>query len=218
MHRIFILSPAKTSGKRASLIMNERAEFELANRLRHGEVTLGEVFSFLSGLYFRGKYTYSQHFGRPPAELESQYVITSDAGLVSANQIISLARLRAFGEVDINPAEPRYIRPLLSTSQELRRQLTENCQIVLLGSIATNKYVETLVGVFGDKIVFPLDFIGRGDMSRGGLLLRSVEADQELEYVALSGVPSRKGTRPPKLPPQAKSRQNSRHELEGETK
>jgi hypothetical protein len=218
MHRIFILSPAKTSGKRASLIMNERAEFDLANRLRHGKVTLGEVFSFLSGLYFRGKYTYSQHFGRPPAELESQYVITSDAGLVSANQLISLARLRVFGEVDIDPAEPRYAGPLLSTCQTLRRQLADNCQIVLLGSIATNKYVHALAEVFGENLMIPLDFIGRGDMSRGGLLVRSVEADQELEYVALSDVPSRKGPRPPKLPPQAKSRQNSRHELEGEKK
>ena len=72
MHRIFLLSPARTSGKRASLLMSKKSEFDLAKRLRSGAgVPVGEVFTFLSGLYFRGKYAYSKHFGRPPARLRS---------------------------------------------------------------------------------------------------------------------------------------------------
>jgi hypothetical protein len=74
------------------------------------------------------------------------------------------------------------------------------CDVVLLGSIATNKYAEILLESFGQQLKFPREFIGRGDMSRGGLMLRAVRSGQELEYVALSEVGSRRGRRPPKLP------------------
>jgi hypothetical protein len=69
----------------------------------------------------------------------------------------------------------------------------------LLGSIATPKYLEPMVGVFGDRLLFPQEFIGRGDMSRGGLLLRQVRAGEELTYVPLGGL-THHGPRPPKLP------------------
>jgi hypothetical protein len=84
MHRIFILSPAKTNGKRASVLMNDRAEFALAKQLRSpGGAPLVDVFSFLSGLYFRGKHIYSNHFARPPQGCIGQYVITSHKGLIN---------------------------------------------------------------------------------------------------------------------------------------
>jgi hypothetical protein len=73
-------------------------------------------------------------------------------------------------------------------------------EVVLLGSIGTRKYTETLLGVFGERLKFPFDFVGRGDMSRGGLLLRAVANAKELEYTSvLGGV--LKGKRPQRLGP-----------------
>ncbi len=204
MPRIFILSPARTDGKRASILTSERADFDLAERLRRADgAPLGEVFSFLSGLYFRGKLAYSTYFGRPPGNQPPQYVITSDAGLMNPDERLSLARLKAFGDVPIDLFEPRYTRPLQASIAALRQNVPADCEIVLLGSIATDKYVEILIQAFGSGLLFPNEFIGRGDMSRGGLLLRAVEADKELEYVSLSTVANRRGQRPPKLPKKA---------------
>ena len=72
------------------------------------------------------------------------------------------------------------------------------CEVVLLGSIATGKYLDLLAGPFGERLRFPSEFVGRGDMSRGGLLLRCVRAGAELTYVPVLGA-IRTGTRPPKL-------------------
>src|SRR5688572_28714945 len=113
MHRVFILSPAKTSGKRASVLMSDHADFDLAKRLRGPTgVPLGEVLSFLSGLYFRGKLAYSRHFARPPVRAAAHYVVTSDAGLMNPEEFVSLRRLKAFGQTPIDPLEPRYTEPL----------------------------------------------------------------------------------------------------------
>jgi hypothetical protein len=71
---------------------------------------------------------------------------------------------------------------------------------VLLGSVASGKYVDLLLPIFGDRLMFPIHFVGRGDMSRGGLLLRCVTAGLELEYVPLKGA-IRHGQRPPRLEP-----------------
>ena len=69
---------------------------------------------------------------------------------------------------------------------------------VLLGSIASGKYVDVLLEVFGSRLCFPAEFAGRGDMSRGGLMLRCVASGEELGYVPLVGA-ERHGKRPPKL-------------------
>jgi hypothetical protein len=71
---------------------------------------------------------------------------------------------------------------------------------VLLGSIASGKYADVLLEVFGTRLKFPVSFVGRGDMSRGGLMLRCVAAGQELEYVPVAGA-VRHGPRPPRLTP-----------------
>jgi hypothetical protein len=203
VHRVFILSPANASGERASLLYNPRARFDLACRLQRGEtVPLGEVFSFLSGLYFRGKFTYSLFFGRPPKRVHSAYVITSSRGLLPAAQPVSLEDLRGFGAVPIEPNEPRYRDPLMQTAQELFVASRGKCEFVLLGSIGTKKYAELLVEHFGAQLLFPSAFVGRGDMSRGGLLLRSVSENKELEYVPVIGS-VRHGKRPGKLPPRS---------------
>ncbi len=66
MRRVYLLSPAHSGGKRADLLMRDGADFELARRLRGAdEVPLGEIFAFMSGLYFRGKLAYANAFARP---------------------------------------------------------------------------------------------------------------------------------------------------------
>jgi hypothetical protein len=72
--------------------------------------------------------------------------------------------------------------------------------VVLLGSIASDKYVNVLLDIFGEALLFPREFVGRGDMSRGGLMLRQVEDREELEYIPVAGA-VRRGGRPAKLMP-----------------
>src|SRR5215210_6319266 len=107
--RVFLLSPAYAGGQRARIIMSERAQFELARRLRSEDLpTLGEVFTFLSGLYFRGKLAYAKAFATGSAV----FVITPNRGLLHAELTVGLDDLRGFAEVDIHEDDPRYRIPL----------------------------------------------------------------------------------------------------------
>ena len=190
--RIFLLSPARCDGNRAKLVLNPKADFPLARALREPSgVEIGEVFSFLSGLYFRGKLAYARAFG---AEL---LVITTERGLVPPTERVTRDDLCAFAEVDIGRASERYLAPLRRDVAPLAERTEE---VVLLGSIATGKYADTLTAALGDRLVFPREFVGRGDMSRGGLLLRQVREGRELEYIPVAGA-VRHGQRPPKLAP-----------------
>jgi hypothetical protein len=197
--RTFLLSPAYAGGRRAQMLLNERAQFDLARRLQQGDlVSLGEVFTFLSGLYFRGKLAYANAFARP--DLSRVLVITPTRGLVPAATPLTLPDLREFAEVDIAETDPRYRRPLERDLRRLVKRLTPRCEVVLLGSVATGKYVSVLLDILKARIQFPADFVGRGDMSRGGLLLRSAADGTELNYIPVHGA-VRKGKRPPKLTP-----------------
>ena len=199
--RVFLLSPANASGVRAQLVFNPRARFELAARLRSPEgAELGEIFSFLSGLYFRGKLAYARTFAAPPEGAPGVLIITSSEGLLPADEPVTLARLRRFARVRIDAAEARYRRPLARHARELAERLSLDSEVVLLGSIATGKYVDVLGEVFGERLRFPGDFVGRGDMSRGGLLLRCAREGRELEYRPVAGA-VRHGPKPPKLVP-----------------
>ena len=199
MTRTFLLSPAYAGGRRAQMLLSERAGFELARRLRQGEpVSLGEAFTFLSGLYFRGKLAYANAFARP--DLSRVLVITPTRGLVPASAGVTLADLREFAEVDIEAGDPRYRRPLERDLRRLVRQMSSQCEVVLLGSVATGKYVSILLEILRERIQFPADFVGRGDMSRGGLLLRCAVDRTELAYIPVQGA-VRKGRRPPRLLP-----------------
>ena len=183
------------------MMLSPRATFPLAQRLREpGGAPLGEIMSFLSGLYFRGKLTYAETFARPPATGEGVLVITSDSGLRPPDTPVTIATLRQAARVDIDAKNGRYRRPLETSARALAQRLSRDDEIVLLGSIASPKYVDILTDVFGDRLVFPLEFVGRGDMSRGGLLLRCVRAGEELTYVPVRGA-ARTGPRPPKLAP-----------------
>jgi hypothetical protein len=209
MSQIFLLSPASSSGNRARIVMSDRATFPLAARLRGGRgAPLGEVFSFLSGLYFRGKLTYALRFTAPPDPQSpisgaGVYVITPSAGLRSPDTAVTLEALRAFAKVDVSADNPKYRRPLERGARALALDIGPECDVVLLGSIASGKYVDVLQQIFGARLMFPADFVGRGDMSRGGLLLRSAAAGQELTYVPVAGA-IRHGQRPPKLDPKTR--------------
>ena len=182
------------------MIMSERAQFDLARRLRSQGATLAEVFTFLSGLYFRGKIAYANTFARVTDGLGGTLVITPTRGLVDARSTITLDHLREFAEVDVDLADPRYRRPLEQDARKLAKKLSPQCEVILLGSIASNKYVEVLLAHFGERVRFPVDFVGRGDMSRGGLLLRCAADRQELSYISVRGAVLH-GVRPPKLEP-----------------
>ena len=197
--RVFLLSPAHCGGERARLLFDPRARFDLARRLRRGDgPPLGEVFAFLSGLYFRGKLAYALAFARPPTATAGLYVITPTDGLCAADEPVDVPRLQRFASVDIAAGDVRYHGPLARDAGRLAAALGPGAEVVLLGSVATGKYVEPLARAFGDRLRFPSAFVGRGDMSRGGLLLRSVRSGVELEYVAVAGT-VRRGARPPRL-------------------
>ena len=198
-HRVFLLSPANASGQRARLILSDRAGFDLAVQLRREGAALADVFSFVSGLYFRGKATYSKRFGNAPAGVEHTYIITPDRGLIAADTIVTIADLQQMADVPVDAGEARYRGPLEREARRIDRIGGDSCEFVLLGSIATAKYVEPLLDVFGTRLLFPSDFVGRGDMSRGGLLLRCARAGVELPYVPVANA-ARHGKRPPKLP------------------
>jgi hypothetical protein len=203
---VFLLSPANCGGIRARMITSERATFDLAGRLRSpAGAPLGEVFSFMSGLYFRGKLAYANAFARVPdgaGEVAGRgvFVITPNAGLRSPDTHVSLAAIHAFAGVDVSLDNPKYRRPLERSARALAAELGPECPVVLLGSIASSKYVDVLQNIFGDRLLFPEAFVGRGDMSRGGLLLRCVAGGEELAYVPVAGA-VRHGSRPPKLIP-----------------
>ena len=201
-HTVFLLSPASTSGERGTILLDDRrAVSAMAQSLRTpGGVPLGEVYSFLSSLYFRGKLTYATAFGRPPGGLCPAFVITPGEGLRDPGERMTIERLRRHDAVRIKLDEPRYLGPLRRDATALDQLAGDRCRMVLLGSVASTRYVEPLLEIFGERLLFPPDFVGRGDMSRGGLLLRRVQDGHELPYAPVAGA-VRHGPRPPRLVP-----------------
>jgi hypothetical protein len=197
--RLFLLSPANAGGERGRLLLREQAEFDLAVRLRQGHAPLGDVYSFISGLYFRGKMAYSAAFQAPPEGVPGALVITPGFGLVPANVSLSIEQLKTIASVPVDDRNPDFRNPLQRDARLIWQHTGSECLFVLLGSIATGKYVTPLLEVFGERLVFPSDFVGRGDMSRGGLMLRAARSGIELAYAPVGSV-SRHGPRPPRLP------------------
>lgn len=197
---MFLLSPARLDGERARLLFRPVTMFPATAALRSPEgASIGEVFSFLSGLYFRGKLAYADAFARPPKGLEGgAFVITTNRGLVPASTRVTLDDLARLAEGSIDRSSQDFHGPLRRDADVLARALGPGGEPVLLGSIATAKYVDVLLSVFG-RLLFPAEFVGRGDMSRGGLMLRCVDEHAELTYIPVRGA-VRHGTRPPKLP------------------
>jgi len=204
--RIFILSPANCGGRRAKQALSPNATFALAAALRSDEgAPLGDFFAFISQLYFRGKLTYARRFAAPPDPSNTivgsgVHIITPTAGLRSPDTLVTQAAIRGFARGDIDADNRNYRGPLESSSRAVAAELGPDCDVVLLGSVASPKYVTVLTAIFGERLLFPVDFVGRGDMSRGGLLLRHARSGVELPYRPVLGATLR-GVRPPKLPP-----------------
>jgi hypothetical protein len=196
--RLFLLSPARLDGKRAQILTRPEAAFDLAVRLRTSGVPLGEVFSFMSGLYFRGKLAYARAFTNAPGS--EAFVITSAFGLVSPDKIITLSDLAGLAAVPVDTADARYVQALQRDAHRLAERLQPGGAVILLGSVATGKYMNPLLEVLDDRLLFPEAFIGRGDLSRGGLLLRAAATGVELAYRPV-GPSTHHGPRPARLAP-----------------
>lgn len=188
--RVFLLSPASLSGERARQLTSPRARFPTAERLRSAEgVPIGEAYAFLSSLYFRGKLAYARRFAAPVGGLEGGiYVIAPGFGLVPPDWALTRERLRRLRRTPVDPASRAYLRPLREQARALAGALGEDGRAVLLGSVATGKYVDVLGPALGPRLHFPACFAGRGDMSRGSLMLRAAASGEELAYVPLGGV------------------------------
>ncbi|HEY4105914.1 MAG TPA: hypothetical protein VGM44_18565 [Polyangiaceae bacterium] len=177
-------------------MLNPKASFALAERLRsRAGAPLAEVFSFVSGLYFRGKVGYARAFGRARAGSAAAFVISAGGGLLALDEPVTLARLRGWAEVAIHEHNPHFTAPLVRFASELSQAHDAHARFVLLGSVATNKYVTPLLDVFAERLLFPLDFVGRGDMSRGSLLLRAARDGRELAYAPVGTALERGPTR-----------------------
>ena len=191
---IFLLSPAFCGGRRAQILLNPKSPAVTSQALREGRLSLGSAFAFMSGLYFRGKLAYAERFGRP-------YVITPTRGLQPPAMPFNLTLLREFAIGDVSLDNPIYRKALARDVKAIAKNLGADSRVVLLGSVASGKYVDILLPILGDRLRYPTSFVGRGDMSRGGLLLRSVASGDELEYGPLTAGVRPRGPRPPKLDP-----------------
>jgi hypothetical protein len=186
--KIFLLSPASLNGERARLLLDPRARFATAQSLQSEEgVPIGDAFAFLSSLYFRGKITYARHFGVPLTDLPASgaLVIAPGFGLVPPDWPVTLERVKKLRRTPVDATVAAYARPLREHAATLAELLPPEARVILLGSIATGKYVDVLEPVFGRRLLFPSAFVGAGDMRRGALLLRAARDGEELEYTTL---------------------------------
>ena len=182
--KIFLLSPANTSGLRAKQLTSPRSNFDAARLYRSSEgVPISIAFAFMSALYFRGKITYALHFADPTPD--GVFIIAPGFGLVPYDWRITEERMTVMSKTDVDVRVRKYRKPLERDAAALANALGADAEVVLLGSVASGKYVDILLPLLGHRLRFPAAFAGMGDMARGGLLLRAVRADRELEYTTL---------------------------------
>ena len=185
--RIFLLSPANASGIRGQSLLGTAAPSQIAQRLRQSGAPLGEVYQFISSLYFRGKLEYAERFKNPPPGVPGVHIITG-AGLMLPETVIRLEELRRISATPIDAENSGYRVPLDRDLRQLRDLAGGETDVILLGSIATSKYVTPLLAAFGDRLFFPEIFLGRGDMSRGSLLRKSCCTASPLRYLPAAGL------------------------------
>jgi hypothetical protein len=182
-------------------LASPRASFAAADRLRSPEgLPIGEAFCFMSALYFRGKMAYARRFAttlpEAPGQPSSILVIAPGFGLVPPEWPLDLARLRKLARTPVDPAHRGYSAPLRRQARELALRLPAAARIVLLGSIATGKYLDLLLPILGKRLLFPRAFVGTGDMRRGALMLRAAASGEELEYAGCTDGGAAKGMAP----------------------
>jgi len=185
---VYLLSPANSAGRHAKMLLNPYADFELAQRLRTTGISLGEAFSFMSSLYFRGKLAYATAFSQRTGAVPGTLIITSSRGLLRPQTIVRLSELEDTSRERIVAHNPKYSDPLERDLRLLSENMGAGCRAVLLGSIATKKYIPLLLAVLGDRLIVPRAFIGLGNMSRGALLLKCSRDKRELEYISAAQV------------------------------
>jgi hypothetical protein len=182
--KFFLLSPASLNGVRAKQLMSPRARFAAALEYRSAEgVKIGEAFAFMSALYFRGKIAYARAFA---SSEDAVHIIAPGFGLVPPDWRITEERMRRLRRTPVDVASRSYVRSLRETASALAARISSDATVVLLGSVATGKYVDVLLPIFGERLRFPALFAGLGDMARGGLMLRAARSGRELEYVSLA--------------------------------
>jgi hypothetical protein len=205
--KLFLLSPASLNGLRAKQLMSPRAKFELAVRYRTERgVEIGDAFAFMSALYFRGKIAYARRFAVPSPVIggDGIFVITSGYGLVPPDWRIT-EEMKRMQKIDVDVSARNYVKPLREHATLIARALDAegdaDAQVVLLGSVATGKYVDVLWPILGNRLRFPSAFAGLGDMARGGLMLRAAREGKELEYTTLDANRKRPPGATGKMPP-----------------
>lgn len=208
MTTVFILSPPNCGGARARMLLSSTASFPLARELRSATgAELGDVFTFLSGLYFRGKLAYARRFASVPAGVDvttvgcGVLIVTPGAGLRPPETRVTPATLQQFATIAADPNQSNDRMPLDTSGRALLRALDPEARVVVLGSITTSVHVDILLAIFGDRLVCPAEFVGRGDMSRGSRLLRAVAAGTELNYRAVVQFERHVSSPPPPAPP-----------------
>lgn len=182
--RVFLLSPASLGGVRGRRILSGQGDAPLVTALHEGgTVPLGDVYAFISSLYYRGKRAYAEAFAHRPGGGPAVYAITPGRGLVPDPHPVDLTVLEGFAGIDVDPGEEAYVGPLRKTAEGLLHTLPDDATLVLLGSLATPKYLGPLGDVLGPRLIAPRIFAGMGDMQRGSALLRAVRDGVELDYV-----------------------------------
>jgi hypothetical protein len=185
--RIFLLSPANASGVKGQRLLAEKSESEFVQRLRSSGIPLGEVYRYISSLYFRGKLDYARRFQNPPRGVAGVHVITGD-GLMLPEAVVTQADLRRISAIPIDEKNSNYRKSLDRDLLRLRELVGIETDVILLGSVATQKYISPLREVFEERIFYPKEFLGLGDMSRGGIMLRCCAGGAELEYQCLDKI------------------------------
>jgi hypothetical protein len=186
--RVFLLSPAHAGGKRATTLFRSGTGFDLAQRLRTTGIELGEAFSFMSPLYFRGKLLYASTFANAPEGVPSALVITPSRGLLAPKTIVRLEELVEICDQQVDVRNPKYRDPLERDLGLLSESIGTQVRVVLLGSIATRKYIPVLREKLGERLAVPREFVGLGNMSRGALLLRCSREGYELDYISATQI------------------------------
>lgn len=185
----FLLSPAHLGGQRGRRLLGGQSSHPLALAVHSSEgAPIGEVFTFVSSLYFRGKLTYARRFGAPGAVS----VITAAHGLVDPDWRLDRERAEREQAVGIDPRQPDYRRPFERDLHRLQDGLATADRVVLLGSLRSRKYVDVLLPVLGERLLAPRGFQSLGEMQRGSRLLRAV-TEGELDYEPVASI----GAEPP---------------------
>ena len=145
--------------------------------------------------------TYASRFGRPPPSLPPALVITPTRGLQSPSLPISRSLIEEFASLDWHrPTRAFWIRSSRVRVSFVHRS-SQRCAWSCSGASRRAGTSSRWRASSRAGCNYPAEFVGRGDMSRGGLLLRHAEEGRELDYVPLAAGLTRHGAKPPKLPP-----------------